>query len=144
MPAISTASLPDIVFMLLFFFMTVTTMKDTELFVDNSLPKASHVAQLEKKDRVIEIYVGKPKAELIKRYGSAPIVQAGENIIQIDALPSYLLAEVGKRPEEIRSYLTVSLKVDKDVKVGVVSDIKKELQKLNLLKINYTTLKEEL
>ena len=46
-PAVSTASLPDIVFMLLFFFMTVTTMKDSTLLVDNELPNASEIKKLE-------------------------------------------------------------------------------------------------
>ena len=49
LPAVSTASLPDIVFMLLFFFMTVTTMKDSTLMVENTLPNASEVKKLEKK-----------------------------------------------------------------------------------------------
>ena len=49
LPAISTASLPDIVFMLLFFFMTATTMKDSDLKIDNTLPKANQTAKLHKK-----------------------------------------------------------------------------------------------
>jgi biopolymer transport protein ExbD len=144
LPAISTASLPDIVFMLLFFFMTVTTMKDTYLFVENSLPQATEVSKLDKKDRIIQMYVGKPKEDLVSRYGSEPIVQIGEKIVQMNVLQSYLLQEINSRPEELRNYLTVSLKADKDVKVGVISDIKKELQQLNLLKINYTTIEEAL
>ena len=51
LPAVSTASLPDIVFMLLFFFMTVTVMKDSSLKVRNQLPVASEIKKLEKKDR---------------------------------------------------------------------------------------------
>ena len=66
LPAVSTASLPDIVFMLLFFFMTVTVMKDSSLMVDNVLPNASEVKKLEKKDRVLYIYVGKPTREYQK------------------------------------------------------------------------------
>ena len=59
-PAISTASLPDIVFMLLFFFMVATVMKDNDLMIQNSLPKADQVTKLEKKDRVMFIFAGKP------------------------------------------------------------------------------------
>ena len=55
LPAVSTASLPDIVFMLLFFFMTVTTMKDSSLLVENILPNADQTKKLEKKDRIIYI-----------------------------------------------------------------------------------------
>ena len=51
-PGISTASLPDIVFMLLFFFMTATTMKDSDLKIENKLPKANQTAKLHKKQYV--------------------------------------------------------------------------------------------
>ena len=55
LPAISTASLPDIVFMLLFFFMVATVMRDTTLMVQNTLPAADQIQKLDKKDRVIYI-----------------------------------------------------------------------------------------
>ena len=50
LPAISTASLPDIVFMLLFFFMVATVMRDSTLMVSNTLPAADQVQKLDKKD----------------------------------------------------------------------------------------------
>ena len=56
LPAISTASLPDIVFMLLFFFMVATVMRDSTLMVQNTLPAADQIQKLDKKDRVIYIY----------------------------------------------------------------------------------------
>ena len=55
LPAISTASLPDIVFMLLFFFMVATVMRDSTLMVQNTLPAADQVQKLDKKDRVISV-----------------------------------------------------------------------------------------
>lgn len=139
LPAISTASLPDIVFMILFFFMTVTTIKTNPLLVDNNLPKADQVKKLEKKDRVIEIFVGKPSSELVKTFGSEPKIQLDNRLANVNEVGSYVLAELAKKPDAIRNLVTVSLKVDKNVNVGIVSDIKKELQKINALKVNYTT-----
>ena len=52
-PAISTASLPDIVFMLLFFFMVSTTMREVLVMVDNGMPEAKEISKLEKKSLVI-------------------------------------------------------------------------------------------
>ena len=69
LPAISTASLPDIVFMLLFFFMVATVMRDNTLMVTNKLPAADQVQKLDKKDRVIYIYAGKPSARYESKYG---------------------------------------------------------------------------
>lgn len=137
-PAISTAALPDIVFILLFFFMTVTTIKTDTLLVDNVLPQASQVKKLEKKDRVIEIYVGKPNQELARVLGVEPRIQLGNKIASVDEVGTYILQELAKKPDAIRNMVTVSLKIDKNVNVGLVSDIKEELRKVNLLKVNYT------
>ena len=63
-PAMSTASLPDIVFMILFFFMVTTVMREVELKVEltnSDLPQATEIKKLEKKSLVSYIYVGKPK-----------------------------------------------------------------------------------
>ena len=51
LPPISTASLPDVIFMILFFFMVSTTMRDQELLVRYKLPEATEVQKLEKKSR---------------------------------------------------------------------------------------------
>lgn len=139
LPAISTASLPDIVFMLLFFFMTVTTIKNNTLLVDNNLPNADQVKALEKKDRIIEIFVGKPSPELAGVLGSEPKIQLDNRLANVVDVAPYILSELSKKPDAIRNLVTVSLKVDKDVKVGIVSDIKQELRKINLLKVNYST-----
>ena len=139
-PTISTASLPDIVFILLFFFMTVTTMKNRTLLVDNNLPNANEVKSLEKKDRIIEIFVGRPSPELGKVFGSEPKIQLNNKLARVDEVGSYVLSELAKKPENIRNLVTVSLKIDKDVQLGIVMDIKEELRKVNQLKVNYTTL----
>jgi biopolymer transport protein ExbD len=139
LPAVSTASLPDIVFMLLFFFMTVTTMKDSSLLVQNTLPNASEVKKLEKKDRVIYIYVGKPTREYQSVYGTEPKIQLNDKFASVDEVGSYILAERAKKPQELQNVLTTALKVDKDANMGLISDIKQELRQVNALKVNYTT-----
>ena len=47
LPAVNTASLPDIVFMLLFFFMVATVMRENTLKIENKLPNADQVEKLE-------------------------------------------------------------------------------------------------
>ena len=139
LPAVSTASLPDIVFMLLFFFMTVTTMKDSSLLVENQLPNANQIKKLEKKDRVIYIYVGKPTREYVSVFGEEPKIQLNDKFANVDEVGSYILAERAKKPQELQNVLTTALKVDGETNMGLISDIKQELRKVNALKINYTT-----
>jgi biopolymer transport protein ExbD len=139
LPAVSTASLPDIVFMLLFFFMTVTTMKDSSLLVQNTLPNASEIKKLEKKDRIIYIYVGKPTQEYQKVFGTEPKIQLNDKFADVNEVGTYILAERAKKPQELQNVLTTALKVDKEANMGLISDIKQELRKVNALKVNYTT-----
>ena len=138
-PAVSTASLPDIVFMLLFFFMTVTTMKDSTLMVENTLPNASEVKKLEKKDRVLYIYVGKPTREYQKVFGTESKIQLNDKFADVSDVGDFILQERAKKAQELQNVLTTALKVDKNANMGLISDIKQELRKVNALKVNYTT-----
>ncbi|MBU2904728.1 biopolymer transporter ExbD [Arenibacter sp. M-2] len=139
LPAVNTASLPDIVFMLLFFFMTVTVMKDSTLKVENVLPNATEIKKLEKKDRVIYIYVGKPTREYEKTYGTESKIQLNDKFADASEVGDYILMERAKKPQELQNVLTTALKVDKEANMGIISDIKQELRKVNALKVNYTT-----
>lgn len=138
-PGISTASLPDIVFMLLFFFMTATTMKDSDLLIENSLPKANQTAKLHKKSYIMYVYAGAPKSNYRSTLGAADRIQLNDKISSVGDLRSFVITERAQRNSEDEKYLTASLKIDKHVKMGLVQDIKTELRKVEQLKVNYTT-----
>jgi biopolymer transport protein ExbD len=139
LPAISTASLPDIVFMLLFFFMVATVMRDDELQIENNLPSANQVEKLEDKNKLINIYIGKPNSTYQKQFGTTDVVQLGDKISRIGDVYNYVNTKRGAMPEDIQNEMMVSLKVDEKAKVGVLTDVKQELRKANALKISYTT-----
>ncbi len=140
-PAISTASLPDIVFMLLFFFMVVTTMRDTSLMVENTLPSADQVEKLQKKDLVMYIYAGKPSPRYAERFGTEARIQLNDKFADVDEVQQFIFSEREQKREELVPYLITALKVDEETNMGLVSDIKQELRKAEALKINYTTRK---
>lgn len=134
-PGISTASLPDIIFMLLFFFMVTTVMRETELLVKVSPTSAKEVQKLEKKDLVSFIYIGEP---IVSKLGTNTRIQLNDAFGTVDDIPDYIVREREARDEADRKYLTTSLKVDKDTKMGIVSDVKQELRKVGAFKINYS------
>ncbi|APS37859.1 MULTISPECIES: ExbD/TolR family protein [Salegentibacter] len=138
-PAISTASLPDIVFMLLFFFMVVTVMRQNTLMVENKLPFADQVEKLDKKDLVMYIYAGKPSPRYQERFGSEARIQLNDKFASVGEVQQFIFAERETKREELIPYLTTALKVDEETNMGLVSDIKQELRKAEALKINYTT-----
>lgn len=139
LPAVNTASLPDIVFMLLFFFMVATTMRETTLKVDNVLPYADQIEKLDKKDLVMYIYAGKPSARYQQSFGSEARIQLNDNFADVNEIQQFIYSERESKREELIPFLTTSLKVDAETNMGLVSDIKMELRKAEALKINYTT-----
>lgn len=138
-PKISTASLPDIIFILLFFFMVVTVMKDSDLKLDVNYPFATELQKLKKKSLVSYIYIGKPKEMYQEVHGSAPRIQLNDAFARIDDLPLFLEQEKLKLPEYERGKMIASLRVDQTVTMGIVTDVKTKLRKLNQLKINYSS-----
>ena len=139
LPAISTASLPDIVFMLLFFFMVATTMREVDLNVDIMVPAAKEITKLEKKDLVSNIYVGVPMRKFVKTYGTEPRIQLNDQFATVEDIQAFISTERESRKEELRNKLTTSLKVDQYTKMGIITDIKQELRKASSLKLNYST-----
>ncbi|MGY0407059.1 MAG: ExbD/TolR family protein [Polaribacter sp.] len=140
MPAVNTASLPDIVFMLLFFFMVTTTMRETDLKLENPrLPSASEVKKLEHKSLVSTIYVGKAKDE---KYGeSYNRIQLNDKIATADDVPAFIINSRSKVPENQVKFMTTSIKADKEANVGTITDIRLKLRDVNALKISYSASK---
>ena len=137
-PEVSTASLPDIIFMLLFFFMMVTVMRDAELKVDVNTPEATELTKLEKKSLVNYIFIGKPKISFQATYGTRPRMQLGDKFATMEEIPLFLEKHKATLPENQRQGITTSLKIDGGVTMGIVADVKTALRKANQLKINYS------
>jgi len=142
LPAISTASLPDIVFMLLFFFMVTTTMREVDLKIKNNLPEASEVKKLEKKSLVSNIFIGAPILKYQRSYGTEPVIQLNDQISTVADVGDFIASEREARKEEDRNKMTVSLKVHAKTKMGIVTDVKQELRRAQALKLNYSVRKK--
>lgn len=140
-PAISTASLPDIIFMLLFFFMVVTVLRDSELKVQVTTPQATELTKLEKKSLVNYLYIGRPVQKYQAAYGTKPRMQLGDKFASIAEIPLFLEKHRVKVPEGMRPGITSSLRVDGEVTMGIVQDVKTQLRKSGQLKVNYSARK---
>lgn len=142
-PGISTASLPDIIFMLLFFFMVSTTIREVSMKVQVTLPEATEVQKLEKKSLVSYIYIGKPITKFQDKYGTEPRIQLNDAFARPQDIKDYISSERQQLDEAEKPLMTTSLKVDEDTKMGVVTDVKQELRKANALKINYSSRRDQ-
>ncbi len=139
LPPVSTASLPDIVFMLLFFFMVTTVMREVDLKVENSKPLATEIQKLERKSLVTYIYAGAPKKKYREILGDQPKIQLNDKFARVEDVGPFVIEEREAINEAERPLMTVSIKADKKVKMGLISDIKQELRKAQALKINYSS-----
>lgn len=142
-PAVNTASLPDIIFMLLFFFMVVTVLRDASLKVVNVTPRATELTKLEKKSLVNYLYIGKPTKEFQDIAGTKPRLQLGDKFAGMDEIPLFLEKHRVTVQENQRGLITSSLRIDRNVTMGIVGDTKTALRKANQLKINYSAKKRE-
>lgn len=135
MGAISTASLPDIVFMLLFFFMVATVLRTEEEKVRVIRPEASELYKIEKKHLIRYINIGVP---MDKRYGTEPVLQLNDAFSEISDIQEWVATERLTLAEAEQSKMWVSLKVDQDTKMGIVTGAKQELRKASALKVLYS------
>lgn len=139
-PAISTASLPDIIFMLLFFFMVVTVMREGERMVQVVTPMATQLEKLEKKSLVNTIYIGRPTQKYQSIYGTRPRVQLDDKFSNhLDGDIALFLEQHKLRVnEQLWGQIVTSIRADREVTMGIVTDVKTALRKSNQLKINYS------
>ena len=112
LPPISTASLPDVIFMILFFFMVSTTMRDQELLVRYKLPEATEVQKLEKKSLVSYIHIGQPSLAMQAKFGTAPRIQLNDSYKTTKDILDFVAAERDKLSEADRASMTICLKAD--------------------------------
>ncbi len=140
-PALTSSSLSDIVFMFLFFFMVTTQLRSQEDKVIVKLPEASEVVKLERKDLASYINVGTPTRILQAQYGTDARIQLNDSFKTVTDIRDFIAAERDAMSEADRQFMTTVLKVDQDVRMGIVTDIKQELRRCSALKIMYQSRK---
>ena len=140
-PAMTSSSLSDIVFMLLFFFMVTTQMRETENKVMVKIPEASEVVKLERKDLNSYINIGTPIKSLQAMYGTEARIQLNDSFKTTDDIRDFVAAERESKSEQDRQFMTISIRADQDVRMGIITDVKQELRRCSALKIMYSARK---
>lgn len=136
---IPTSSLPDVIFILLFFFMVTTVLRETDIMVKQRLPQAKELNKLERKSLVSYLYVGQPKKADM---GSEPRIQLNDVFAEPKDIKLFVEREKSKLVEAERDQITVGLKVDREVKMGIIVDIQQQLKEVNARKILYSATKK--
>ena len=138
---VSMASMSDIVVMLLFFFMVTTQLRETENMVQVNMPEASEVTKLVRKDLNSYINIGPPIRSLQAQYGNEPRIQLNDAFRTPQDIGAFIAAERESRSEGDRQFMTVSIRADQNVRMGIVTDVKQELRRCSALNIMYSARK---
>ena len=135
MPELGTSS--DIVFMFLFFFMVTSQLRSNEVKVKVKLPEATEVVKLERKDLSSYINIGSPTAQYQAQFGTDARIQLNDSFKTVDDIRDFIAAEREAMSEADRQLMTVSIKADQDVRMGIITDVKQELRRCSALTIMY-------
>ncbi len=141
-PELNTASLPDLIFSVLFFFMIVTHMRKVTLKVECRVPQGKELTRLTKKSAVSYIYIGTPTREFQSKYGKDSRIQVNDKFVTAPEVMDYILAEKQRMSPEDLKIMTVSIRADKSTKMGVITDVKQALRQANALRINYSAVEK--
>lgn len=130
---IPTASLPDIIFMLLIFFMVTTVLRETTVQVRTTLPKAEAITKIDQKRLVTYIWVGPRKLEA-NRLGETAVQIDDAVVEELTNVRTIMYAKLIEQPK-----LIVSLRVDGQSEMGMVQEVQQELREAGTLRVNFST-----
>lgn len=137
-PGLNTASLPDLIFSVLFFFMIVTHMQKVAVKVQFRTPQGTELTRLTKKTAVTYIYIGKPEGNLQKTLGTATRIQLNDKFGSLDDVVDYISAEGERMSPEDQQQMTVSVKADRTTKMSIIDNVKQALRKAKAYRISYS------
>lgn len=138
MPELNTSSLPDLIFTVLFFFMCVTSMREVDPLVDVTTPYGTQLEKLENKSLVTYIYIGQPIDKFRTQLGGGSRIQLNDKFADVDAIHDYIAQKRESMPEYDIPFMKVSLKIDENTKMGLVTEVKQALRKAWALNIVYS------
>lgn len=141
-PGLNTASLPDLIFTILFFFMLVTQMRKVTVKVKYQIPTGTELTRLVKKTATSYIYIGKPVNGIGEVEADTTSIQLNDKIVQLADIKSYLVKERKSMSDVDKRQMNVSIRCDKGTPMGVMIDIKQALREINVLNVNYAAVFE--
>lgn len=136
-PGLNTSSLPDLIFTVLFFFMIVTHMRTDNPRVKYTEPRGSELSKLPNRPTVYRIFIGKEVTEGSYR------IQLNDKFVSIADIEDFFEQEKEHLSPSDAESITVSIKADRNVDMGVITDVKQALRRANVLKISYSAVQIE-
>ena len=136
-PALNMAAMPDLIFTVLFFFMLVTHMRDFKPQVRYNVPQGTQLEKTARRSNVIYLFIGKPVDAQGRVLSDEPRIQLNDRFVTIADIGREVSHERSQMSESDRQHMVVSIRADRDVKMGLVNDVKQQLRQVGALHVNY-------
>ena len=137
-PGLNAASLPDLIFTVLFFFMVVTHMQKVAVRVRYQVPQGTSLTRLTKKSAVTYIYIGRAADGVGKPTGQQMCVQLNDKFASPEAVADYVSAERARMSPADQQQMTVSIKADRHTPLGLINRVRLSLRQAKALRISYS------
>lgn len=134
----NTAALPDLIFTVLFFFMIVTHMRQTDVKVQYAVPQGTELNQLANKATAQYVYIG-VRNEGARSEGET-VIQLNDRIVTLDELCNALKKQRQMMSDEDAERMVVSIRADRKTPMGVIADVKRALREAGALRVNYAAM----
>ncbi len=140
LPKLSLLALPNVILILLFFFVMLTHVRNDQVRVGKvKAPQATELSKMNRGAIVTTIYIGKPDG----KKGTIPHIQLNDQMLTVVGVEKQMKQARAALKADQQSLMTVLLKVDKDTPMGIVSDVKQALRRANVLNIVYSACPEQ-
>ncbi len=143
-PGLNLASLPDLIFTVLFFFMIVTHMRDVNPKVSVEVPQGTELSKTANKAGLVYIFIGKPVDAQGEVVSNETRIQLNDRYVSVEQLPQEIAHERSKMSESDRQNMVVTIRADRETEMGVVNDVKQALRKAGALNINYSATQKKI
>ena len=143
-PGLNLASLPDLIFTVLFFFMIVTHMRDVNPKVSVEVPQGTELSKTANKAGLVYIFIGKPVDAQGEVVSNETRIQLNDRYVSVEQLPQEIAHERSKMSESDRQNMVVTIRADRETEMGVINDVKQALRKVGALNINYSATQKKI
>lgn len=137
-PGLNLASMPDLIFTVLFFFMIVTHMRDVKPHVRYAVPQGTEIEKAGRKSGVVYLFIGKPVDAEGRVVSEETRIQLNDRYVSVSQIGEAVAEARAAMSDDDRQHMVVSIRADRDTEMGIINDVKQELRKAGALNINYS------
>ncbi len=140
-PMLNTASLPDLIFTVLFFFMMVTHMRTVILKVKYRVPNGTELTRLAKKNIIYYIYIGVPEKGNYDSQGkNSTFIQLNDKYVTPDDIADYMSYEMASMSPSDRDRMIVSIKADRSTRMSIINDVRQALRQAGVRRVSFSAM----